>query len=88
MSEDTRRPCNCGNPTNTIGNPIIPGTVIGRTVLGDDFRYINEDGEFIDVDGHRIDKDGLPVVEFSPFLDDEGNPIVDDIEAIIEDNEE
>ncbi len=51
MSEDTRRPCNCGNPTNTIGNPIIPGTVIGRTVLGDDFRYIN--GELIIHTGYK-----------------------------------
>ena len=46
-------------------------------LIDNDFRYINEQGEYVDIDGKRIDKDGLPVVEFSPFLDDNGNPIVD-----------
>ena len=47
-------------------------------LIDNDFRYINDQGEYVDVDGNRIDKDGLPVVEFSPFLDDDGNPILDE----------
>jgi hypothetical protein len=54
-------------------------------LIDNDFRYINDDGEYVDVDGNRIDQDGLPVVEFSPFLDDEGNPIVEESsEPIVE----
>jgi len=41
MSGDNRRPCNCGNPTNTIGDQVIPGTTIGRTTMGRDYRLIN-----------------------------------------------
>jgi hypothetical protein len=39
-------------------------------------RFINEKGEFIDKDGNLVDLDGDYVVEFKPFLDDEGNPVV------------
>ena len=49
-------------------------------------RLISEDGRFIDYredgtqyfvnsDGEEIDEDGDKVVQFSPFLDDDGNPI-------------
>jgi len=31
---------------------------------------------FIDVDGERVSEDGEYEIEFSPFLDDSGNPIV------------
>lgn len=38
-------------------------------------RYINENGEYVDINGNRIDKNGEYIVEESPFLDDDGNPI-------------
>jgi hypothetical protein len=38
-------------------------------------RFINEQGEFVDKNGNLVDKDGDYIVEFSPFLDDEGKPI-------------
>lgn len=49
----------------------------GRLV--DEFgRYINEDGKFVDIDGNLVNEDGDPLVEFKPFLDDNGNPIAED----------
>jgi hypothetical protein len=39
-------------------------------------RFINEEGNYVDKFGNRVDKDGEYVVEFKPFLDDEGNPVV------------
>lgn len=46
----------------------------GRLV-NKDGRFINEQGEYVNDKGERIDEKGNYVVEFSPFLDDEGNPI-------------
>ena len=40
-------------------------------------RYINESGEFVDKDGNKIDSDGNYVVDFKPFLDDDGKPITE-----------
>ena len=48
-------------------------------MIDNDFRYIDKDGNFIDVDGNKVDEDGLPIVEEQPFLDDKGNPIVEDV---------
>jgi hypothetical protein len=39
-------------------------------------RFINDKGEFIDKDGNIVDDNGDYVVQFSPFLDDDGKPIV------------
>lgn len=39
-------------------------------------RFINEKGEFIDKDGNLVDKEGEYIVEFSPFLDDDGKPVI------------
>ena len=44
-------------------------------MINDDFQYIDEQGNVVDEDGNPIDEDGLPQVEFSPFLDDNGEPI-------------
>jgi hypothetical protein len=52
-------------------------------LIDNDFRYINAEGEYVDVDGNRIDKDGLPPVQFSAFLDDDGNPIKEKVEGEI-----
>lgn len=41
-------------------------------------RYVNEKGEFVDRYGYRIDEAGEYVVDNQPFLDDEGNPIVEE----------
>lgn len=38
-------------------------------------RFINEKGEFVDKEGNLVDKDGEYVVQFSPFLDDDGRPV-------------
>lgn len=45
--------------------------------LIDEFgRLINEDNKLIDKDGNLITENGDYVVEFSPFLDDQGKPII------------
>lgn len=52
----------------------------GRLV-NKDGRYIDEDGNFIDVDGHPVDEEGNYSEEFSPFLDDKGDPILAEVAA-------
>ena len=39
-------------------------------------RFIDEQGNYVDKFGNRVDKDGEYVVEFKPFLDEDGNPVV------------
>jgi hypothetical protein len=39
-------------------------------------RFINEAGEFVDKDGNPVDQDGDYIVEFQPFLDDNGQPVI------------
>lgn len=41
-------------------------------------RFINEQGQFVDKDGNLVDDKGDYLVEFSPFLDDEGKPVITD----------
>jgi hypothetical protein len=43
-------------------------------------RFINDKGEFVDKDGNVVDGEGDYIVEFSPFLDDSGKPVVLDSE--------
>lgn len=38
-------------------------------------RFINEEGKFVDKDGNLVDESGDWLVDFQPFLDDDGNPI-------------
>lgn len=45
-------------------------------LIDENGRFINEKGEFVDKDGNIVTKDGEYVVEFSPFLDDDGKPVV------------
>lgn len=47
----------------------------GRLVDADG-RFIDEQGNYVDKFGNRVDKDGEYVVEFQPFLDDDGNAVV------------
>jgi len=39
-------------------------------------RFINEKGEFIDKNGNLVDQAGDYIVEFSPFLDENGKPVI------------
>lgn len=45
-------------------------------LIDENGRFINEKGEFIDKDGNPVDDAGDYVVEFKPFLDDSGKPVV------------
>ena len=45
-------------------------------LIDEDGRLINEAGNFVDKDGNLVNKDGQPPIEFKPFLDDDGNPII------------
>jgi hypothetical protein len=45
-----------------------------------DGRFINENGEFIDKDGSLVSDDGDKLIDFKPFLDDDGNPIQENAE--------
>lgn len=47
----------------------------GRLI--DDFgRFVDEDGNYVDKDGNKVDAEGDYIVEFKPFTDDNGNPVV------------
>lgn len=39
-------------------------------------RFINENGQFVDKDGNLVDSEGEYIVDFQPFLDDDGKPVV------------
>ena len=47
-------------------------------LIDENGRFINEEGQFIDKDGNLVDDVGEYVVDFKPFTDDDGNPIVVD----------
>lgn len=38
-------------------------------------RYVNEKGEFVDKEGKRVSNEGDYLVEFKPFLDEDGTPV-------------
>lgn len=44
-------------------------------LIDENGRFINENGQFVDKDGNLVDADGEYIVEFQPFLDENGNPI-------------
>ena len=45
-------------------------------LVNEDGRYINEEGQLIDRDGVPVDEEGNYKQDFSPFLDDNDNPII------------
>lgn len=45
-------------------------------LIDENGRYINEEGQYVDKNGNLVDDNGNYIVEFSPFLDDDGNPVV------------
>ena len=52
-------------------------------------RFINEQGQFVDRNGNLVDNSGEPVVEFQPFTDDDGNPIIiENTETEVKDDED
>jgi len=44
-------------------------------LIDENGRFINEKGEFVDKNGNLVDAEGEYIVEFSPFLDDDGKPV-------------
>ena len=65
---------------NKEGHLIVIDEEGNERLIDEDGRYVayEDSGEkyFIDVDGERVSEDGEYEIEFSPFLDDSGNPIV------------
>lgn len=45
-------------------------------LIDENGRFINENGQFVDKDGNLVDQDGEYIVDFQPFLDDNGQPVV------------
>jgi hypothetical protein len=51
----------------------------GRLI--DEFgRFINDKGEYVDKNGNLVDANGDYVTDFKPFIDDDGNPILEEQE--------
>ena len=46
------------------------------SLIDDEGTFIDEKGEYVDKFGYPIDKDGNYVVDFEPFLDEDGKPVV------------
>lgn len=57
-------------------------------LIDENGRFIDADGNFVDKYGHRIDENGKYVVEHKPFLDDDGNPVLLDVETNTEESTE
>lgn len=55
-------------------------------LIDENGRYINEEGDFVDKNGNRVDANGDYVVESKPFLDDDGNPIVEEEPVSLSEN--
>jgi hypothetical protein len=49
-------------------------------------RYVNEEGKYVDRDGNLVDEQGDYVVDFVPFTDDKGKPVV--LEKDVKDEKE
>jgi hypothetical protein len=47
-------------------------------LIDENGRFINEQGQFVDKDGNIVDEQGDYMVEFSPFLDENGKPITEE----------
>lgn len=45
-------------------------------LIDENGRFVNEAGQFVDKDGNLVDQDGDYIVEFQPFLDEDGKPVV------------
>lgn len=45
-------------------------------LIDENGRFINDKGEFVDKSGNLVNDNGEYIVEFTPFLDDDGKPVV------------
>lgn len=45
-------------------------------LIDENGRFINEAGQFVDKNGNLVDQDGDYLVEFKPFLDESGQPVI------------
>jgi hypothetical protein len=50
-------------------------------LIDDSGRFINEEGKYVDKNGNLVDENGDYVLEFKPFTDDDGNPILENEEV-------
>jgi hypothetical protein len=70
---------------NKEGHLIVIDQDGNERLINEDGRYVayDDSGEqyFIDINGEKVSEEGEYEVEFSPFLDDSGNPIVLEKEA-------
>lgn len=57
-------------------------------LINEEGKYIDEDGNFVDDQGYRVDDKGEYIVDVKPFLDDEGKPILEQVEHVEEAKEE
>ena len=77
---------------NEEGHLIVIDDEGNERLIDENGRYVayEDSGEkyFIDVDGERVSEEGEYEIEFSPFLDDSGNPIVLEKETEEPDEEE
>lgn len=51
-------------------------------------QLVNEEGQLVDTEGNLIDEEGEYIVDFEPFLDDEGNPVEEKAEETPEPQQE
>lgn len=56
-------------------------------LIDEEGRFIDEDGNFIDANGNPLDDEGDYKIDTKPFLDDDGNPILEEKEEKKEDEE-
>lgn len=49
----------------------------GGRLVDNSGRYIDTEGKFVDINGNRVDEEGNFIIEAKPFLDDDGEPIVE-----------
>jgi hypothetical protein len=52
----------------------------GGRLVDENGRYVNDKGEFVDKDGNPVDNQGDYLLDFQPFLDENGQPIILDAE--------
>lgn len=57
-------------------------------LIDENGRYINENGEYVDKEGNLVDDKGDYVVQFKPFLDEDGKPVVPEPETKKDDKSE
>ncbi len=48
---------------------------VDGNLVDKDGRLINDEGKWVNLEGELVDEDGMTIEEFSPFLDDDGNPV-------------